>query len=182
MTTANAKVTITELQTQLEAATARVAELETQPAGRKGVYLEGQMKFWRQPTNPNTQEPMNFWSFVIANDTTKGEGANLKRVELPFDECRVTTARKELVEQLQQLMDGTRFRVIRVHGAWSDAGTISMNRGGYLRASGKTFWVTSFEVLHSLPIEEAAQEQPAQDEPAPQEPAQEVVDQELLPA
>lgn len=153
------KVTIASLEADLAAAQARISELESAThEPQRGVSLEGLMKFWKQPVDPATNQPRNYYEFVIANSVTRGEGANAKTIELPFDNCRVTTARPELIQQLTELVNSTRYRRVRVHGAWMDNGQVTMNRGGYLRCAGKVFFVTRFEVLSSAPIEEPAAE------------------------
>lgn len=152
-----AKATIAELEAaiaELESVNATLqAQLsQPQPTPRGKAYLEGPCKFFKQARNQSTGEMMNFYEFVLAEEQeeTRDDGSKY-RIELPYDQCRITGNRPELVQEMQQLFAANRFVVLRLHGAWRADGIPTLNPKGYARAPRKCFWVTRVEVLTALP-------------------------------
>lgn len=144
-----AKQTIAELEARIEELESLLAN-DTPDLPRGRVYLEGPVKFFRQAMNRASGEPMNYYEFVVANSSqeTRPDGSTY-RVDMPFDQCRISGKRSDLVREMQSLFQGNSFLVLRLHGAWRPDGRVTLDRG-YARAERKSFWVSGYEVLHTI--------------------------------
>lgn len=143
-----AKATIAELEAQIAELTTALNAAQTTPRGR--VYLEGPVKFFRQAINRTTNELMNYYEFVVSEAAVERRtDGTTYRVDLPFDQCRISGNRPELVQQMQLLFQQNSFVVLRLHGAWKADGPIQLVNG-YPKAQRKAFWVTRVEVLHTI--------------------------------